>query len=113
MVKRVHFKKKPYDIYCGRPSFWGNPYSHKNDTLAKYKVSSRKESVEMYERFLNDSEEHQKRLPELMNKILGCWCEENELCHCDVLIRAVQELELNEKIETAYRENYITPPQVF
>lgn len=101
MTRRVHCQKHLYDVYCGRPSFWGNPYSHKDVSLAEFKVKTRKESVEQYEIYFNNSEEHQKRLPELKDKILGCWCQENELCHCDILIRAVSELELQEKIENA------------
>jgi hypothetical protein len=42
----VHCKKSPYDIYIGRPSKWGNPYSHLSGTLAEYKVSSREEAIE-------------------------------------------------------------------
>lgn len=29
MAKIVHCKKDKYDIYIGRPSIWGNPFSHK------------------------------------------------------------------------------------
>lgn len=32
-MKVVHFKKEPFDIYIGRPSVWGNPFSHKQGTL--------------------------------------------------------------------------------
>ena len=28
MTKVVHCKKELYDVYIGRPSKWGNPFSH-------------------------------------------------------------------------------------
>ena len=37
-TKIVHCKKEEYEVYIGRPTKWGNPYSHKDNTIAKYKV---------------------------------------------------------------------------
>ena len=36
----VHCKKAPYEVYIGRPSKWGNPFTHLKDgkTLAKHIV---------------------------------------------------------------------------
>lgn len=50
MTKTVHCKKEPYDIYIGRPSKWGNPFTHIVDrnTLASHVVASREEAVEAY-----------------------------------------------------------------
>jgi hypothetical protein len=39
----VHCKKARYDVYIGRPSPWGNPFSHKQGTLAQFQVASREE----------------------------------------------------------------------
>ena len=47
----------PYDIYIGRPSKWGNPFSHKEETIAEYKVRSRKEALEKYREYLLNNEE--------------------------------------------------------
>lgn len=44
----VNLKKEKYDVLVCRPSKWGNPYSHKQNTLAKFKTKTRKESIEMY-----------------------------------------------------------------
>lgn len=27
ITKVIHCKKESYDVYIGRPSIWGNPYS--------------------------------------------------------------------------------------
>ena len=45
-ARAVNQNTEPYDVYVGRPSKWGNPYSHRDDTLAEFKVRTRKESVE-------------------------------------------------------------------
>ena len=37
-MRVVHCKKEPYDVYIGRPSKWGNPYSHKDNTKAQFKL---------------------------------------------------------------------------
>ena len=40
-------------VYIGRPSKWGNPFSHKVGTLAKYKVSSREDAVQKHKEWLD------------------------------------------------------------
>jgi hypothetical protein len=85
MCKVVHFKKEPCDVYIGRPSIWGNPFSHKAGTLANYKVKNRKEAIEKYREYLLNSPELLARLPELKGKTLGCWCKP-QACHGDVLL---------------------------
>lgn len=44
----VHKHKAHYDVYIGRPSKWGNPFSHKAGTLAQYRVASREEAIARY-----------------------------------------------------------------
>ena len=82
----VHCKKEKFDVYIGRPSPWGNPYSHLPGTLARYKVGSRQEAIECYEKWLNNQPELMARLPELQGKVLGCWCHP-KACHGDILLR--------------------------
>lgn len=84
----VHCKRDRYDVYIGRPSKWGNPFSHKDGTLAKYKVASREEAVSAYEDWLLNGEGRYllKDLHELKGKVLGCWCSPHT-CHGDVLYR--------------------------
>jgi hypothetical protein len=82
----VHFKKERFDVYIGRPSKWGNPFSHKEDTLAEFKVGSREEAVAKFEEYLINNKDLMKDLPELKGKILGCWCKPR-LCHGDILAK--------------------------
>lgn len=84
--KVVHCKREEFDVYIGRGSFWGNPFSHKQGTLAKHVVGSRREAIEKYEEHLLANEEMMARLPELKGKILGCWCSPSS-CHGEVLLR--------------------------
>ena len=90
--KVVHCKKEPFDVYIGRgirggeKSKWGNPYSHKDGTLAEFKVASRKESIEKFEEYLLSNEELMSSLPELKGKVLGCWCKPKS-CHGDILLK--------------------------
>ena len=81
----VHCKKKPYDIYIGRPSKWGNPFSIGQNYQGR--VMTREDVVRAYKDWLLHSDKGQelfKAIKELKGKILGCWCYP-EMCHGDVL----------------------------
>lgn len=80
----VHCKKEPYDIYIGRPSCWGNPFSHKDNTWAIFKTKTREEAIERFKEYLLNTPELMNKLPELKGKVLGCWCSPLA-CHGDVL----------------------------
>lgn len=80
----VHCKKSPYDIYIGRPSIWGNPFSHLPNTLAKFKVKDRDEAISKYREYLLSNQKLMNQLFELKGKILGCWCKPKS-CHGDIL----------------------------
>lgn len=94
MTRVVHCNKEDYDIYIGRPSKWGNPFTHKQDgkTLAKYIVKSRKEAIKAYKKWITTGEGRYllNDLPELKDKTLGCWCKPLP-CHGDVLVELVQK----------------------
>lgn len=85
----VHCKIDPYDVYIGRPSIWGNPYSHKDGTLAKFKTESIEESVLKFKEYVLNNPQLMSKIPELKGKVLGCWCKTkknpNSPCHGDVL----------------------------
>lgn len=91
-MKVVHWKKEPFDVYIGRPSKWGNPYSHKEGTLAKYKVSTREEAVEKFREYLYESGLIND-IHELKGKVLGCWCKPLS-CHGDILVELANSNQL-------------------
>ena len=92
MTKVVHCKKELYDVYIGRPSKWGNPFSHIKDgkTMAKHIVGSRDEAVKSYEEWITsgDGKHLMNDLHELKDKVLGCWCHPQS-CHGDVLVKLI------------------------
>jgi len=87
-AKVVHCKKELYDVYIGRPSKWGNPFSHLPNSIAKYKVETRDEAVAKFEEWITKGEGQHllKDLHELKGKVLGCWCKPQS-CHGDVLLK--------------------------
>lgn len=89
-MKVVHCMKEKYDVYIGRPGVWGNPYSHDEGTLAKFKVDSRDEAIDKYKEYILNNKKLMAKLPELKGKTLGCWCHPNR-CHGDILIELVKE----------------------
>ena len=84
MTKVVHCKKEAYDVYIGRPSKWGNPYSHKPGTKAEIQVATREEAITKYREWILNKPELLAALHELRGKVLGCWCKP-AACHGDVL----------------------------
>ena len=86
-IRVVHCKKEPYDIYIGRPSKWGNPFSHLPGK-GSYQVASREIAVECYKLWILTQDGLLAALPELKDKILGCWCAP-KACHGDVLVELV------------------------
>lgn len=92
LTRVVHLKKEPYDVYIGRPGKWGNPYSHKEGTLAEFKVANRAEALEKFEKYLLENETLYNSLIELKGKTLGCWCKPNK-CHGDILAKWSNSIE--------------------
>lgn len=87
-IKR-HLKTSD-DVYIGRGSKWGNPYTHLDShTLAKFKVATREESIIAYESYLRNSP-LMNDLHELKGKTLVCFCEPLS-CHGDILIKLINE----------------------
>jgi len=82
----VHCKRSKYDVYIGRPSKWGNPFSHMPNTLARYRVTTRAEAIKKYREWIM-TENMALGLSvrrELKGKVLGCWCKPLP-CHGDIL----------------------------
>ena len=80
-------------IYVGRPSKWGNPYSHLKNAAVnwQYRTATRKEAIALYEKHLeaNPALKAQAQA-ELKGHDLICWCAP-KLCHADILIRIANE----------------------
>lgn len=78
-------------VYVGRPTLWGNPFSHLPHTLARFQVGSRDEAVHRYEQMLLQNKAlMDKAKRELKGKDLVCWCAPAS-CHADVLMRIANQ----------------------
>lgn len=85
----VHCKKEPYDVYIGRPSKWGNPFTIGKDGI-------REEVIAKYRNYILQDKTLLDDLHELQGKRLGCWC--NPLpCHGDVLKELCESTTLHRK----------------
>ena len=93
-IVNAHFNK--YDVYIGRPSKWGNPYSHLK-IKGTIKVKTRKEAILKYIGYITKGSGKPllKDLSELEGKILGCWCYPQR-CHGEVLIKLLELKKQNE-----------------
>lgn len=90
----VNIKNEHCDVNIMRPSKWGNPFSHKKNTLAKFKTKSRKESIEKYREYLLSNKELMDSLSELKDKKIGCVCFPKD-CHGNILAELVNNLDKN------------------
>ena len=91
----VNLNKEPYDIYIGRGSKWGCPYTIIKDrpTLAKEIVDSKEKALSKYKEYVLNSPELMGNLDELDGKTLGCFCKP-EPCHGDVLLELIAQKKL-------------------
>ena len=118
--------QKPGNLYIGRKNdhllrdisdFWGNPFIPPN--------KSKKEllkSLQSYKGYIKKSENHMKRLPEIKNHVLGCWCKNKVLCHAKILIDLQKEDEVktsklispatDHNVESEQPNTLLSDPQV-
>lgn len=96
MTRVVNLKKDEYEVYIGRGSAYGNPFSHLFKSQAEFIVDSREESIVRYREWITQRLKDEPGLAEemkkeLKGKVLGCYCKPKD-CHGDVLIEIVESL---------------------
>jgi len=104
VVNKYHHMETKSDIYIGRPSVFGNPYSHLESTdRFVVKVATRDEAIDSYAeyaeelmKFENDYSDAIKKLRERAKtediKLL-CFCKSNDKevrCHGDVIKKLIE-----------------------
>lgn len=103
MAKVANIKKgEKYDIYIGRPSKYGNIFSHLPHSRNTIYVPTREAAVQAYEDWLlgreyTDIKQDRRywileHLRQLKGKTLGCYCSPLP-CHGDVLVKLVKKIE--------------------
>lgn len=87
-VHNKYHKNVPEDaVYVGRPTIFGNPFSHLNGTKAQFQVVTREEAVSKYEEWVRTQPDLMRQIrTTLKGKDLVCWCAPKS-CHADVLLR--------------------------
>jgi hypothetical protein len=82
---------EPYDVFVGRPSKFGNPFSHIPNTSAPYPVETREDAIRAYEYWIREQPELMAAAKkELRGKILSCHCAPLD-CHATVLLKIANE----------------------
>ena len=89
----VNIKHSECDIYIGRPSKYGNPYSSKESKLAQFHVSTLEESLLGFRNYLINNKQLLIDIEELRYKIIGCFCTESKeykvgdkiVCHGQII----------------------------
>lgn len=80
----VHCKRAKFDVYVGRPSKFGNPFSIGKD-------GTRSEVIAKFREYLNKNIVLMAQIKkELRGKILGCWCAPLP-CHADILAEVAND----------------------
>jgi len=96
-TRRTHVFS-PHDVYCGRPSKFGNPFSIGKD-------GTRSECIEKYRNWVVTQEELMKDIAELKGLRLSCWCNDGESCHVDVIVEMVEKMENKKKVEIFFEDD--------
>ena len=90
-VVNKHYEE--YDVYIGRGSIWGNPYSHREGTKATYRVESVEQAIQHYRSHLwsliKKGTISVEQLRSLHGNRLGCFCSPRP-CHGEVIKAAVE-----------------------
>lgn len=92
MTTVVNIRNSSYDIYIGRGSKWGNPFTHIKDksTKAEFIVDTRTEAISKYKEWISNQPDLLNALNELKDKRLGCFCKPKS-CHGDILVQLIEE----------------------
>lgn len=91
-VYNKYHKDAPTDaVYVGRPSKWGNPFSHLPNTRASHRVADRDAAVACYRKWAMGYSSYIASVKkELKGKDLVCWCAP-KACHADVLLEIAND----------------------
>lgn len=96
VVNKKQFKGE--GVYVGRPSVLGNPYSHLEVSVAKFKCATREEAIEMYKGWLRCEYKNGGNVKAELDRLVGlykrqdlvlvCWCKPLN-CHAEFIRSAI------------------------
>lgn len=92
----------PGAVYIGRPSAWGNPFTHiPKGTQAQFVVKNRDEAVDQYRLWLLAQPDLVAKVQrDLRGKDLVCWCSPQR-CHGHVLVEIANAPESNPVVQAS------------
>lgn len=110
-----------------RPNILGNPYTHLNKkTKAQIKVESREVAVELYDKYFDAMIQEKNDSGELFRKefdkiyeayktydviYLGCWCNDDECCHADIIRKKLLKRSMQEKLDKILKKKKKSTPK--
>ncbi len=95
--KVVNIKKEKYDVYIGRGSTFGNPFTHMpiQNTQAQVQVGSREKALEKYKEYfykrIEEDSDFLNDILRLKDKVLGCYCVP-KACHGHIITEFLDRL---------------------
>lgn len=101
VVNKKNHKSTFNDHYIGRPSIFGNPFTHlRYRTKAQFKTETREIAIEKYESWFNEQLKINIKFQIEFDKLvktakyenvnLVCWCKPLS-CHGDILKQKIEE----------------------
>lgn len=92
----VNINNASYDVYCGRPGPFGNPFKEdvdgtKNEVIEKYK----------YWMLLPEQKKLRESMIELDGKVLGCHCFPKK-CHVEIIIEIIESLKNKKRLDMLF-----------
>lgn len=101
MTTVVNVRSTLYDVYIGRPTKWGNPFTLGSSDGHKTRLT-RADVIDRFRTYWYSegcAELRVAALVELKDKILGCWCTPKD-CHGDVIADFVNNYYAHEGTRT-------------
>jgi hypothetical protein len=86
----VNIRYSTCDVYIGRGSVFGNPFSFTDSSHSVEFVENREEAIARYREYILKKPELLELLPSLKGKRLGCHCKPLP-CHGDVLVELIEK----------------------
>lgn len=89
------------EVYVGRPTPLGNPYTHEESSVASFKVDTREEAVEMYKVWIAEQlkDQNSEAYAEFESLVefycdfgeltMSCWCDPLP-CHAHILADMIE-----------------------
>ena len=104
IINKYHYKGAY--TYIGRGSPFGNPFSHMENTTAKYKVATREEAVLKYKDYfydrINKDLVFKAQVESLRGGIVGCFCRPIDgfkgrlMCHGQIIAGYLDDIKPEE-----------------